>query len=48
MLQECMNYNYNYIEWTKLFEKENHSSTSWWFYIIETMNFETIYQIMNL
>ena len=26
-----------YIEWTKLSEKENHSSFIWWLHIIETM-----------
>ena len=26
-----------YIEWTKLFEKENHSSFTWWLHVIETM-----------
>ncbi len=26
-----------YIEWTKLFKRENHSSFIWWLCIIETM-----------
>ncbi len=37
-----------YIKWIKLSEKENCSLTTWWFHIIETMNFDTILSIMNL
>ncbi len=31
------------IEWTKLFEKENHSSTTWWLHVVKTIKLTLYY-----
>ena len=36
-----------YIEWTKLFEIENHSQSTWLLHAVETVSFETMYQICS-
>ncbi len=33
-----------YIEWTKLFEKENYSSTTQWLHVIKTIKLTLCYQ----
>ena len=35
------------IEWTKLFEVENHSQSTWLLHAVETVSFETMYQICS-
>ncbi len=35
------------IEWTKFFEIENHSQSTWLLHAVETVSFETMYQICS-